>query len=175
MTPSSPEHEDAELTRALLDDALHRICDEQIPRVLQCLDRLTPGQIWERPNPELVSVGNLVLHLEGNARQWLLHALCGQPDTRQRDREFATVGPLSTEALVSLLRTLDVELRAALPRLDTRALLAVYPVQVFRETGVAVLLHAVEHFSYHTGQIARETKRFTVQDLGFYAGLDLQG
>lgn len=161
------------LTKLLRDEALRRICDENIPRIRQCLALLSPEQTWHRPGPTLVSVGNLVLHLHGNARQWLLHTLCGQPYAREREREFAEPGPLPTEELLALLDALEQNLRTHLPDITEERLLQDYEVQVFEESGVAVLVHAVEHFSYHTGQIARETKRMREVDLGFYADLVL--
>lgn len=161
------------LTMLLRNEALRRICDENIPRIRQCLALLSPEQVWHRPGPTLVSVGNLALHLHGNARQWLLHTLCGQPYARDRDREFNETGPLPTAELLSLLDALERDLREHLPGITDAHLLRDYEVQVFRESGVAVLVHAVEHFSYHTGQIARETKRMRELDLGFYADLTL--
>ena len=46
-------------------------------------------------------------------------------------------------------------------------------VQSFELTGLANILHVVEHYSYHSGQIAFWTKILKSKDLGFYAGLDL--
>jgi len=166
-------HPPPTLDQLLVGEAVRRICEENIPRLRQCLRLLDQEQIWHRPGPTLVSVGNLILHLHGNARQWLLHTLCGIPYPRDRDREFDEQGPLPLPALLALLDRLDTDLRQDLPRIDEAALLKEYEVQVFRENGVAVLVHAVEHFSYHTGQVARETKRMRELDLGFYATHDL--
>jgi uncharacterized damage-inducible protein DinB len=166
-------HPSPTLDQLLVGEAIRRICEENIPRLRQCLRQLDQEQIWHRPGPTLVSVGNLILHLHGNARQWLLHTLCGIPYPRDRDREFDEQGPLPLPALLALLDRLDTDLRQALPRIDEAALRKEYEVQVFRENGVAVLVHAVEHFSYHTGQVARETKRMRGLDLGFYASHDL--
>ena len=46
-------------------------------------------------------------------------------------------------------------------------------VQGFQFSGIGSIIHVVEHFSYHTGQIAVLTKLMVDQDLGFYSGLDL--
>ncbi len=150
-----------------------RILGESIPRIRKCLARLTLEQVWARPRPEMASIGNLVLHVVGNARQWILHALVGQPDIRDRDTEFSTTGPLPVHELGLLLDQLEKDLRSALPAITEAQLLATYPVQVFEESGASILIHAIEHFSYHTGQIARDTKHILGGDLGFYAHLSL--
>ena len=157
----------------LVAEACKRICDESIPRIRKCLGELSEEQIWHRPDPSLVSVGNLVLHLHGNARQWILHTLCGKTYTRNRNQEFEEPGPLSSGQLINLLDQLDADLRVHLGDITPEILEHEHEVQVFRESGTGVLVHAIEHFSYHTGQIARETKRFTSKDLGFYGGLTL--
>lgn len=155
----------------LIEDALRRINGESIPRVKQCLMALSKTQIWERPYPQLPSIGNLVLHVHGNARQWLLQTLCGMTWQRNRPLEFDESGPLPTSYLIDLLDHLSKDLAFYLPGIQESQLTSNYEVQIFRESGVAIIVHAVEHFSYHTGQIARETKRFTEKDLGFYGDL----
>ena len=154
--------------KLLLAELEHRICGENIPRIKKCLGMLSQEQIWHKPNAELVSIGNLVLHLHGNARQWILHTLCGIPYQRNRDAEFETQGPLPKEELYQLLDKLDEDIKQSVWSIQEPDLLSVFEVQIFKETGVAVLVHAIEHFSYHTGQIARETKRMLAKDLGFY-------
>lgn len=176
-TLDTMDGQDHNLSQALSDllvaEARKRICLENIPRVKKCLGILTAEQIWHRPNESLVSVGNLVLHLHGNARQWILQTLCGMEFVRDRDREFAERGPLAPSVLIELLDRLDADLQVHLVRITPRILTKEHAVQVFQENGVGVLVHAIEHFSYHTGQIARETKRFLSRDLGFYGGLEL--
>src|ERR1700761_77808 len=58
----------------------------------KCLDKLTEEQMSCRGADYENSVANLLLHLEGNIRQWFLHGIGGQPDVRQRDEEF-TLSP----------------------------------------------------------------------------------
>jgi uncharacterized damage-inducible protein DinB len=156
------------MTKHLIHETLRRIGDESIPRIKTCLDLLDTAQIWFRPYAELPSIGNLVLHVHGNARQWILHTLCEQTWERHRDWEFSTPGPIPTAQLIGMLEHLDTDLRQHLPLLTAQKLNKKHKVQVFEEYGVAILVHAIEHFSYHTGQIARDTKRFVRKDLGFY-------
>ena len=46
-------------------------------------------------------------------------------------------------------------------------------VQGFTYTGMANIIHTIEHYSYHTGQIAFLTKLLKNKDLGFYGNMDL--
>src|SRR6202012_5771550 len=55
----------------------------------RCLDKLSEEQMWCRGGDHENSIANLLLHLEGNLRQWFLHGIDGQPDVRHRDSEFA--------------------------------------------------------------------------------------
>jgi len=43
-----------------------------------------------------------------------------------------------------------------------------YKVQVYNENGINILIHVIEHFSYHTGQIALLTKLISDKALNFY-------
>ncbi len=63
-----------------------KLSEEEIHR---CLEKLSDDQIWHRGGDHENSIANLLLHLEGNLRQWFLHGINGQPDVRQRDSEFA--------------------------------------------------------------------------------------
>lgn len=164
---------DQSIGSLLLREAVFRICDESIPRLIRCVLRLNEQQIWQPPDAVSASIGHLILHLNGNCRQWLLKTLCGKPYDRNRDWEFASMDHLSRSELQLMLLQLDTDIRRSLMHVDTASLLDTFEVQVFRTTGVGIIVHVVEHFSYHTGQVARDTKRLTGYDLGFYEDLDL--
>ncbi len=161
------------LHRALVDEVKRRIIGESVPRIKQCLGQLSTDELWHRPNENVVSVGNLVLHLQGNLRQWVLSALGQQPDHRQRDREFDHTDPLPATELVQQLDALMIEVETVLDRLTPADLVATHRVQGYRETGVAILMHVTEHFSYHTGQITYFVKTRRNVDLQYYGGQDL--
>lgn len=157
----------------LIAEVRRRIFAESIPRIKQCLEILSPTEIWHRPNAHSNAVGNLVLHLCGNARQWIVAGLTAQPDTRNRDYEFKERGPLPTSELMGLLDQTQAEIEAALSNLSATDLEQQYDVQVFRESGLSILIHAIEHFSYHTGQITYAVKAQKNIDTGYYNDLDL--
>lgn len=161
------------LHQLLIDQVRIRIFNESIPRIKQCLNSLTESEIWYRPNSHSNSVGNLVLHLCGNARQWIVAGLGQQVDTRDRDYEFNERGPLPTPKLMALLDQTQTEVEQVLSQLSETDLVQEYPVQVFRESGVSILVHVIEHFSYHTGQITYFVKAHKDLDTGYYANLDL--
>ena len=138
-------------------------------RIETCVAKLTPEQIWMRAADNDNAVGNLVLHLAGNVRQWILCGVGGQEDRRDRDTEFSA---RSGEDVLSRLRPVvseTVSLIAALPpgRLtETRTIQKHYDVTVLE-----AIYHVVEHFSMHTGQIIFATKLLTREDLEFYGYL----
>ncbi len=156
-----------DLVVQFLRQARHSLGEHHLPRILECLKMLPDEDIWWRPQLTSNSVGNLVLHLSGNVRQWIISGLGGEPDRRERDREFAERGPLPRRALVARLRTTVVEARKVLEGLGTRELKRVHSIQGFRVTGLEAVAHVVEHFTYHTGQIIFVAKLKLGEDLGF--------
>ena len=74
-----------------------------LDRAKACIDQLDEAQMWYRPNSSSNAIGNLVLHLVGNLRQWILGGIGNQPDTRDRPAEFAATTGHSKSQLISLL------------------------------------------------------------------------
>ena len=161
------------LTDALAGEFERRVVQESLTRILKCLDLLDVEQVWSRPNENTVSVGNLVLHLAGNLRQYVVSGLGGVADTRRRAEEFSERGPLPPAELVERIRGTVGDAATVVRRLEPAALLATHGVQGFEETGASILVHVIEHFSYHTGQITYAVKLLKNVDLGYYAGQDL--
>ena len=158
---------------ALVEETRRRLLEESFPRLRQCLSMLTDAEIWRRPNPHSNGVGNLVLHLCGNALQWIGAGLGGDADTRKRQEEFDEKGPLPREELLSLIQKTEDTVRRVLAQVRPEDLLKMHPVQVFEENGLSILVHVVEHFSYHVGQISYFTKALKDVDLGYYKGVAL--
>jgi uncharacterized damage-inducible protein DinB len=141
--------------------------ERDLPRIVECLRLLNQKEIWWRPNAASNSVGNLVLHLCGNVRQWIVAGLDGAPDVRVRDKEFSERGPLPRRVLIHRLESTIEEALHVLSRLPPDALARRHTIQGFHVTGLAAVFHVAEHFSYHTGQIIYITKRKLCRDLRF--------
>ena len=141
---------------------------EYLPKILACLARLEYEDIWWRPGPRSNSVGNLVLHLAGNVRQWVVAGIGGRDDIRDRDREFqTTLGPSGDELGTHLRETLEL-VDGVLAGLDPERLGDPRTVQGLDTTVLGALYHVVEHFSMHTGQIIYLSKLKSGRDLGFW-------
>src|ERR1700734_875817 len=137
---------------------LRYLLDENFPRIIQCLEMLSEEQIWYRPNVQSNSVGNLVLHLHGNVNQWVLDSMGGKDFHRIRQAEFDAEKTKSKSELIQLMNDTKNELYSCILTVTEDELLRNRPVQIYEETGMAILLHVTELFSYHTGQIAYITK-----------------
>lgn len=140
-------------------------------RIQFCLDRLSPEQVWWRPSEENNSVANLVLHLSGNVRQWIISSIGNEPNARNRDSEFAARGDADVLALrVRLSETLEEAVQViqsvTAERLTQRIIIQGFDVSVLE-----AIYHVVEHFAMHTGQILYITKLLRKEDLGFYRHL----
>jgi len=160
------------LETEFINNAIFRM-NENTPRIKKCFVELTEKEIWERPNPSSNSIGNLVLHICGNITQYIISGLGGAADNRQRDAEFTTSGGFSkSELLDDLTKTVNKANNIML-KLTRKDLQLVRSVQGFELSGMGITMHVVEHYSYHTGQIAFYTKLLKEKDLGFYANLDL--
>jgi uncharacterized damage-inducible protein DinB len=155
------------MTRPFITQAEHVLREVYLPRIVSCLEQLSPEQIWWRPNEASNSVGNLALHLEGNVRQWIIAGLGGAPDVRHRDREFSARGPLPRRELVSRLRRTVTEACRVLGSLSDEDLARVHTTQKYQVTGWEAAFHVAEHFSHHAGQIILLTKLLTGNDLKF--------
>jgi uncharacterized damage-inducible protein DinB len=144
-----------------------RLEERFLPRIIECLAQLSEEEIWWRPNAASNSVGNLLLHLCGNMRQWIISGLGGVPDIRERDKEFAERGPFVRAALRDELQRTVKESCAVLARLKPGDLTRRYRIQQYDVMGYQAAAQVEEHVAYHLGQIIYVTKLKRGKDLGF--------
>jgi len=144
------------------------LVQEYLPKIERCLERLTDKQIWWRPNEESNSIGNLVLHLCGNARQWIVSGVGGASDKRERDAEFAQREAIERGELLALLRTTLGDVDRVLEHLAPDTLLERRAILSSDVDVLEAVFHVTEHFSMHTGQIIMMTKMLTSTNLRFY-------
>lgn len=163
-----------QLRDALVQDIIVRLYDESLPRILKCLDQLDNEQVWWRPNESSNSIGNLVLHLNGNVNQWIHAGLGNFPDQRKRQTEFDERKIIDKGELADLLTDTMQRVKSIIEEISEEELIQTRKVQTFQASGVSILIHVTEHFSYHTGQIAYITKMLMDKSLGFYDGIELE-
>lgn len=155
------------LAKEFLAISQNSLSKQYLPRIEKCLAQLSEDEIWWRPNPSSNSAGNLVLHLCGNIRQWIISGLGGAEDIRERDLEFAEQGPVPRDQLSGRLRRTVREACRVLGRLNESALSKTYEIQGYRVSGFYSVFQVVEHFSHHAGQIIYLTKLRRGEDLKF--------
>ena len=163
------------VTAAFLEFSRRKLLEEYWPRLRASVDLLTDEQVWWRPNNASNSVGNLILHLNGNVRQWLVAAFTRSEDARDRPGEFAARQLIPAAKLLDTLGYTMQEVAIVLPGISEPDLLATYRIQGYTVSGLDAVYHVVEHFGMHYGQIVYITKLLRRADLGFYRELDHTG
>ena len=158
--------------REFLERSRLYLTGELLPRIRAAVERLPEDDVWWRPNEASNSVGNLLLHLSGNVRQWIVSGVGGDVDDRRRQEEFNAVEGADANALMDrLTRTVD-DAAAVLSSLPAERLLESVSVQGRTVSVLEAIYHCVEHFSMHTGQILYIVKLRSGEDLGFYELVD---
>ena len=128
-----------------------------LPRLRRAAEALG-DHLWDRPHPEVLTAGNVLLHLEGNVRQWILSGLLGAADHRKRASEFAAEGGLDLDTLWAPLEETVREAARGLRAMDPARLGETRRIQGFDQTILEAILHVVEHFSWHVGQVVHMAK-----------------
>ena len=160
--------------KEILSKEFHRrLIEEGFARIEKCCDILSEDEIWSSQNANTNSVGNLVLHLTGNVRQYIQTGLAGQADIRERDLEFDLNSRIATKVALEKLKAVITEAHQIVSGLPEAVLTEKRTVQGFSETLLSIIIHVIEHFSYHVGQITFYTKYLKDVDTGYYKGLDL--
>src|SRR5689334_18241126 len=122
-------------------------------RIRDCLAKLSTDEIWARGHENENAIGNLVLHLNGNVRQWIVSGVGGAPDTRTRDAEFAARGGVEIAELRARLESTVHEAIATIGKVTAARMTERVTIQKYDVTVMEAIFHVVEHFAQHTGQI----------------------
>ncbi|MEW5979905.1 MAG: DinB family protein [Acidobacteriota bacterium] len=157
-----------ELGRAFLQQAQDHLSTDFMPKIEKCVQMLDEQEIWWRAHESNNSVGNLLLHLSGNVRQWIISGLGGAPDRRERSLEFSERGPAAKIDLWRGLKATVEDAGQVLRDFPPDRLLEVRRIQGYSKTALQAVFHVVEHFSFHTGQIVYIAKLKKGMDLKFY-------
>ena len=145
---------------------------EYLTKIRLSVSVLDDRVIWARPNESSNSIGNLMLHLAGNVRQWIVSGIGGAPDVRNRQAEFDQRDPIPATQLVDKLETAISDVDRVLASLTPEELFTRRTIQANDVTVLEAVYHVVEHFSMHTGQIILLAKADQADRVRFYDMVD---
>lgn len=134
------------------------LLDQSMIKIKHCLNQLNDAQVWMRAEPTLNSIGNLILHLSGNLRQWGVTPFTLANDRRNRESEFDSDSRIPVEELLPKLEKVVEEAKSEWSHLATGQLLRPVDIQGFDVTHMHAILHAASHFVGHTHQIILMTR-----------------
>jgi uncharacterized damage-inducible protein DinB len=157
-----------DIATAFLEQSRHYLAFEYPTKIRRCLDVLPADALWRRTDQHSNCVGNLLMHLAGNVRQWVVSGVGGAPDSRDRSGEFAARDGADAETLFAALRATADEAGAVIASLTPARLLERCTIQGRDVTVLDAVYHVVEHFSLHTGQIILLTKLHAPGRIEFY-------
>lgn len=162
MTPAS------DLANLFLASARRHLVQEYLPKLRSCVEQMSEEDFWWRASETENSAGNLLLHLAGNIRQWIVSGLGGAPDNRKRQEEFDERRRLPKGEVWRLFESAVLEADAVLERFDPNALTEVRRFQKWDYSCLYAISHVVEHVAQHMGQIIFITKFRQKKDLKFF-------
>jgi uncharacterized damage-inducible protein DinB len=163
-----PIQMDHDAGHAFIEVSRKYLRDDYLARIRRALATLPEEDLWWRPNSASNSAGNLLLHLAGNARQWIVAGVGGDADVRQRDSEFAATDGLTVQEALTRLEDAVGQVDAVLARLQPSALAERRTIQGNDVSVLEAVYHVVEHFAMHAGQILYIVKLRTGTDLRFW-------
>jgi Protein of unknown function (DUF1572) len=163
------------IANQFLEYSQKRLLGQSWPRLCTLVESLKDEEIWWRPNEASNSIGNLMLHLNGNVQQWLVCSFRQLEDTRDRPAEFRRRQMIPKSELLETLAATMNQASEVLASLSEADLLTTFKIQGYTVSGLDAVYQVVEHFGLHYGQIAYITKLLRGKDLGFYRELDATG
>jgi len=156
-----------EITKAVFRETM--LClDECLIRIGHCLGQLSDAQVWWRPHESMNSIGNLILHLNGNVRQWIVTGLGNAADDRNRPQEFLERTMIPKGSLMAQLEGTISEAKVVLSRVTADDALEQRRIQGFDLNGFGVIFDCVPHFKGHTQEIVCLTRWQLGDDYGFH-------
>ena len=154
-----------DVSRAFVEKSRSLITADYLPKIERCLDRLTDSDVWWRPNEASNSIGNLLLHLCGNVKMWIIGGVGQRPFERNRQLEFDERRAIPVLELRRRLQAVVREADAVISAVGAGDLLIRREIQGYDVTVLEAIYHVVEHFGMHTGQIILLSKARIGQDL----------
>ncbi len=159
--------------QAIIEEFEYRVFLESYERIFKCLSLIVEEDLWRSPNSTITSIGCLIQHLNGNVRQWILSGVGQQLNVRKREEEFIQNFDKTKNVLMEEMKELKIELIHFFENTPTINLQQKITVQNFNLTIFSAIIHVIEHYSYHTGQITTITKLLTNKETGYYEDFTL--
>jgi uncharacterized damage-inducible protein DinB len=154
----------SEVAAIFLDYSIRKL-DDMAKCIELCLGRLNDEQVWLHQADHENAIGNLILHLCGNMRQWIMHGVGGEPDVRVRDQEFAATDGRTAAELLSLFQETETAAKRVLANLPHERLTEHTTPQGQEVSVLEAIYQVVGHHQQHTGQIILLTKQMLERDL----------
>ena len=114
--------------------------------------------MWWRPTDSMNSIANLILHLCGNVRQWVISGVGGAPDQRNRPQEFAQRDRIPKSDLLQMMQDVAAEFASTVSGVSDDEWIRVRRVQGYDVSGVLAVVHSISHFRGHTQEIVHMTR-----------------
>jgi uncharacterized damage-inducible protein DinB len=165
MSPSEQHN----VAREFIATCRHHLIQEYYPKIERCVKELSDEEIWWRAHETDNSIGNLLLHLSGNIRQWIISGIGKERDARNRQQEFDERTHIPKQTLLKLFEGTLQEADRVLERFDVSRLTEVRHFQKWDHTCLYAISHVVEHVAQHMGQIIYITKLRKGVDLKFFS------
>ena len=164
---------DSTISQIIKDQFTKYVITESLARIEKCLAHLSLEELWHKQNENTNAIGNLILHLEGNMRQYIVAGVGGQEDTRNRPVEFSQTERWPASKLVEHIAKTLMQADKVVQNLSENDLERKVIIQGFEHTVLSAIIHVIEHLSYHVGQITYYTKFVKDIDTAYYGGQDL--
>jgi hypothetical protein len=139
-------------------NAMRHTLSEGMRKIEHCVDQLDDKQIWWRPREEMNSIANVMLHLSGNLRQWIIAGVGGATDVRNRPMEFADRSGRGKEGVVGILKGVVAEADGVLAKVTAGQLMSPRRIQGYEETVMSAIGDTVAHFRGHVQEIIHMTR-----------------
>ena len=160
----TPKANEDQVATLFLDFSRDKL-EQMTQHLAACLGKLSDAQVWQRGGEHENAIGNLVLHLCGNMRQWIMHGVGGATDVRTRDLEFSMANGLNGAELLALFGSTVAEARAVIAATMPARLIERTKPQGRDVTVLEAIYQVVGHVQQHVGQIILLTKQMTAKDL----------
>jgi hypothetical protein len=147
----------ADLSTAFIE-AMRETLSEGMRKIEHCVEQLSDEQVWWRPRGEMNSIANLMLHLSGNLRQWIISGVGGAMDVRNRPMEFADRSGRGKGEVLRILKKTVGEADAALAKVTAEELMSARRIQGYDRTVMKAIAHTIPHFRGHVQEIIHMTR-----------------